>query len=65
MAKPSSLGVTEGTRTADLQGHNLRWFTDRGPSPQVRDGGDLGAVPGPTDAGRGWAGTTGGGVGVV
>jgi hypothetical protein len=60
--KPCSLGVTEGTRTPDLQGHNLGPVTEAAPASQVRDAGDLRADPGGTDARRRSAGTPGGGV---
>jgi len=56
--------VTEGTRTPDLQRHNLARFTEAARASHVRDGVDLRAVPGGTDARRQSAATTDGGVGV-
>jgi hypothetical protein len=39
--KPCSLGVTEGTRTADLQGHNLSVATGDGRRWAAGNCGDL------------------------
>jgi hypothetical protein len=56
------LGVTEGTRTPDLQGRNLRLVAGVARASQTCHGGDLRVVPSATDAWRRSAGSTGGGV---